>query len=200
MRYGRLISTLPLPALVRLLDEAIEPDIRQCANGLKHTIVHTVNIGLERSDLDTQEAMHWVYFPEEATIFHRISFPSHFSPSMVPRGCTSIQVEISESVHRPRDRTALVEQSLQGLARVGILSEQDARPASHGGRLRVAKVVTLDPAYIIYDLQHRGNTQAIKDYLTPLGIYSRGRFGEWEYLNMDHAILSGKAAADQIAG
>jgi hypothetical protein len=36
--------------------------------------------------------------------------------------------------------------------------------------VRVARVLTLDPAYIIYDLKHRENTQAIKDYLKPLDI------------------------------
>ena len=40
------------------------------------------------------------------------------------------------------------------------------------------------------------NTTAIHDFLTTLHIDSKGRFGQWEYLNMDHAILSGKAAAE----
>jgi UDP-galactopyranose mutase len=193
--YDRLISTIPLPALVKLLAEAAPPEIRQCARGLKYNAVHTVNIGLDGTELGGKQKMHWVYLPEEDTIFHRMSFPGNFSPWMVPRGCTSIQVEISESVYRPRDRAALVQASLQGLVRTGILSSDEARPVSQGGRVRVARMLTLDPAYIIYDLKHRENTQAIKDYLEPLDISSNGRFGEWEYFNMDHAILSGRKAA-----
>lgn len=192
--YDRLISTIPLPVLVRLLAEAVPLEIRQCARGLKYNAVHTVNIGLDGTGLGGKQNMHRVYFPDEETIFHRMSFPGNFSPWMVPRGCTSIQVEISESVYRPRDRAALVQVSLEGLVRTGILSSDDARPFSQGGRVRVATMLTLDPAYIIYDLKHRENTQAIKDYLTPLDISSRGRFGEWEYFNMDHAILSGRTA------
>ena len=194
IQYDQLISTIPLPALVKLLGEAVPPQIRQCARGLKYNAVHTVNIGLAGTELGNKQNMHWVYFPEEETIFHRMSFPGNFSPWMVPRGCTSIQVEISESVYRPRKRAALVQASLEGLVRTGILSSDDARPISQGGRLRVATMLTLDPAYIIYDLKHRENTQAIKDYLTPLDISSIGRFGEWEYFNMDHAILSGRTA------
>jgi UDP-galactopyranose mutase len=64
----------------------------------------------------------------------------------------------------------------------------------------VSQVFTLDPAYIIYDLNHRENIHVINEYLMSCDIISKGRFGEWEYLNMDHTILSGKEAADEIAG
>ena len=195
LSYDRLISTMPLPALVKLLDPAAPPDIRQCAQELKCNTVHTVNIGLEGMELGGEQDMHWAYFPEEDTIFHRVSFPRNFSPWTVPVGCTSIQVEISESIYRPRDRTALIPSSLDGLVRAGILSSREACTVEQGGRVRVASVMTLDPAYVIYDLKHSNNTQAIMEFLEPLDILSRGRFGEWEYLNMDHAILSGMTAA-----
>jgi len=186
--YDRLISTLPLPALVELLGEGVPAAIRQCAAELKCNAVHTVNIGVEENMLAPTGRMHWVYFSSEETIFHRISFPSHFSPWMAPTGCSSIQAEISESVYRPRIRAELVHRTLEDLKRVGVLKE-DARP-------KVAEVVTLDPAYIIYDLRHGENTETIKEHLQSLSIVTKGRFGEWEYLNMDHSILGGKAAAD----
>jgi protoporphyrinogen oxidase len=199
VRYGRLISTIPLPALARLLGETVPPTIRECAAALKHNSVHAVNIGLDGTDLAAAEAMHWIFFPEESTIFHRLSFPGNLSGWMVPRGCTSIQAEISESSYRPCDRAALIQQTLEHLARVGILKATDVRPLAEGGRVRLAQVVTLDPAYVIYDLRHRENTRTIRDHLRSLGISTRGRFGEWEYLNMDHVILSGKAAAEEAA-
>ncbi len=200
IRYSCLISTIPLPALVNLLGEAIPPTIKQCVAGLKHNIVHTVNIGLKGTELCTKEPAHWIYFPEESTIFHRISFPRNLSSNMAPPDCSSIQVEISESVYRPCNRETLVQKSLEHLVRVGILKEGEARPASDGGRVQVTKVITLHPAYIIYDLKHSKNAQTIKDYLIRLDITTKGRFGEWEYLNMDHAILSGKVAAEQTGG
>jgi len=94
--------------------------------------------------------------------------------------------------YRPRNRAELIEQTLRDLKSVGVLRE-DARPM-------VAEVVTLDPAYIIYDLRHGENTAAIKEYLRGLDVVTKGRFGEWEYLNMDHSILSGKAAAEGCIG
>jgi UDP-galactopyranose mutase len=40
----------------------------------------------------------------------------------------------------------------------------------------------------------------IHDYLERSNIIPIGRFGEWEYFNMDKAILSGKDAAKRIGG
>ena len=86
----------------------------------------------------------------------------------------------------------MIDQTVRDLKRVGVL-KQDARPL-------VAEVVTLDPAYIIYDLRHGENTASIKEYLRGFDIVTKGRFGEWEYLNMDHSILGGKAAAEASLG
>jgi UDP-galactopyranose mutase len=196
VRYNYLISTLPLPGLIKLCGKDVPPAVLNAAQGLKCNVVHAVNIGLVGTDFGTKEMMHWIYFPEETTIFHRVGFPGNFSSRMVPSGCSSIQVEISESVYRPRSRETLIQQSLEDLSRVGILKEQETRLTSDGGRVLVAEAMTLNPAYIIYDLRHRENTQTIRDYLGGLDIIARGRFGEWEYLNMDHVILSGKDAAE----
>jgi protoporphyrinogen oxidase len=190
IRYDRLISTIPLPVLVHLMGAGIPPDVRHCADGLKFNTVHTVNIGLDGSDLGPAGSMHWIYLPEDHTIFHRASIPGNFSSRMIPPGCSSIQLEISESVHRPCNRETLIERCITDLIRIGILKEQDR------ARVLVAEVVTLDPAYIIYDLQHQENIRIITAYLNQLEISTNGRFGEWEYLNMDQAILSGKRAAE----
>jgi len=198
IRYGKLISTIPMPVLVHMLGDSVPAEVREAAAGLKYNIVHTVNIGLEGTELGIDRLMHWVYFPEETTIFHRISFPHAFSLWMVPEGCCSIQAEISESVYRPLNRSSLIRKTLDGLVRVGILRENEAQPVNQGGRVCMANVVTLDPAYIIYDFGHRQNTQIIKDSLKAFDIYTCGRFGEWEYLNMDHVILSGRSVAFAI--
>jgi UDP-galactopyranose mutase len=200
LRYKWLISTIPLPILVSMLGESVPSEVKAAAAGLKYNIVHTVNIGLEGTNLGIDKPMHWVYFADDKTVFHRISFPHHFSEWMVPPGCCSIQAEISESVYQPRNQGTLIQETLEGLVRVGILSEEEVRPVTGGGRIRVVKMVTLNPAYIIYDLKHCENVQVIKEYLLSFNIETRGRFGEWEYFNMDHAILSGKKAVEEIVG
>lgn len=192
IRYNRLISTLPLPTLVHMMGSAIPPAVKECADGLKFNTVHTVNIGLEGTDIGPVESMHWVYYPEESTIFHRLSIPKNFASAMVPDNCSSLQLEISESSLRPCNRDTLIERCIGDLIRTGILRDNDR------DRIQTAEVVTLHPAYIIYDLRHRENIRTITAYLHQMNISTKGRFGEWEYLNMDQAILSGKRAAEEI--
>ena len=196
--YRRLVSTVPLPSLVGLVEGVLPPAVRNAAAALKANRVHTVNIGLQGTDLDTSREMHWVYFPSEETVFHRISFPAAFSPSMAPEGCSSVQAEITESAQRDLRGADLIRETLDGLVRVGLLDARDARPVAEGGRVAVAGIITLDPAYIIYDLDHAGNVAVVRDFFAEVGIDARGRFGEWEYFNMDDAILSGIVAAQEV--
>lgn len=193
--WDRLISTVPVPRLVELLVQP-DPEIVKRAGDLNNNIVHTVNLGFEGDSLGIDQTMHWVYYPLEGTIFHRLSFPHAFSSWMAPEGCSSIQAEISQSRHKPLEGADFIRETLDGLVSVGILEPREAKPVEQGGRVRVAEVVTLDPAYIIYDLNHPANTAFLKQWLLDRGIETRGRFGEWEYFNMDHSILSGKEAAD----
>lgn len=58
--------------------------------------------------------------------------------------------------------------------------------------------MSIQYAYVIYDLNHRKNVDTILAYLNSMDIYSCGRFGEWEYFNMDHSIMSGKRVADKL--
>lgn len=53
---------------------------------------------------------------------------------------------------------------------------------------------------MIYDLRHRETIVALKEALASVGVVTAGRFGEWEYFNMDHSIMSGKAAAEVVLG
>jgi UDP-galactopyranose mutase len=198
LAYSALISTLPLRQLIPMLGDEVPPEIGDAACGLKHNTVHTVNIGLTGTGFGYGGAMHWVYYPGDASVFHRVSFPQRFAASMAPQGCASVQAEISESPHKPISRATLVEDTLAGLVRVGLLDEQEVLPVAQGGRVTVAQIVTLDPAYVIYDHRHRSHLDAIRGYLTAMDIQTCGRFGDWEYFNMDESILAGKRAADAL--
>jgi protoporphyrinogen oxidase len=105
---------------------------------------------------------------------------------------------VSESRYQAVDRATLVERCLAALRDLGVLGERDVRPVADGGRVRFTDVVTLDPAYIIYDLRHRETVDGIRDALASAGVHSAGRFGEWEYFNMDHSILSGKRSVEAL--
>ena len=43
-------------------------------------------------------------------------------------------------------------------------------------------------AYVVFDQNYNNSVEVIKSYLSKVGIQTLGRFGEWEYYNMDICI------------
>lgn len=189
VNYERLISTLPLPVIVDLLDDAPET-VKTAARNLEHNSIICVNLGVDRADISPH---HWLYFYEKDFIFHRISFPMNCSEKTAPPGTSSVCCEIAYSKYRPlevKGRQNIIQRTIDDLTKAKILKKDD--------KILVSDVLSLKYAYVIYDLNHRKNVDTIHDYLRSVGIYPCGRFGEWEYFNMDHSIMSGKRTADKI--
>jgi protoporphyrinogen oxidase len=108
----------------------------------------------------------------------------------VPDGCGAISMEIAHSRHRAIDRDTIVDRVVAELREADILTAAD--------NIVFQDVVNIHYAYIIYDLDHRRNVDIIHRYLKSLGIIPFGRFGMWEYLNMDHSILNGRQTAQRV--
>ena len=185
VEYDSMISTLPLPKLLSLVKEEIPDAYRGMLERLEHNTIWGVNLGISRSGISDK---HWVYYPEYEYLFHRISFPMNFSQSLAPPGCSSITAEIGMSRHKPVDVETLVEDVIRDLRKTPFLKSEE--------EIVSRSVLELTPAYVVYHLKHREDVNQLKDFLLDHGVHSCGRFGEWEYLNMDHSILSGKQAAE----
>ena len=189
--YENLVYTLPLTNLPKFIDD-IPAEVMTAINGLQYNRIKCVNIGIDRTDISPYQ---WLYFYEDEFIFHRISFPRSFSEATCPPGTSSVCCEIASSDHRPprvEGDQALIDATVEGLKKAGIMRDSD--------RVVVADVLSVDPAYVIYDLDYETNVKIIHDYLHGIGIHPCGRFGDWQYYNMDHSIMSGKRVADQITG
>jgi UDP-galactopyranose mutase len=185
--FRDLISSLPLPALVRLVRGA-PPEVREAAERLRSNTVFTVLLGIARPEVSDR---HWVYFHEDEFLFHRISYPMNFSKSLVPDGCSSIMAEISHSSHRDVSGRDLIAETIDGLCRAGVLRADD--------EILVSEIVRISPAYVIYTLDHEEAVATILSWLADQEIHTVGRFGEWQYFNMDDAIASGRDAVRSLA-
>ncbi|MGZ4676756.1 MAG: protoporphyrinogen/coproporphyrinogen oxidase [Acidimicrobiia bacterium] len=184
--YEDLISSLPLPAVIKLMPDVPER-VRAAAAALRWNTVYTVLLGIRRPEISDQ---HWVYFHEDEFLFHRISYPMNFSETLVPPGCSSVMAEISHSAHRDLTGRDLVGETIEGLQRIGIVREDD--------EIVVRRVAPIAPAYVIYTLDHRAAVDTLVEWLRSVGLRTVGRFGEWEYFNMDQAIASGRDAMQAV--
>ncbi|MCU6499157.1 NAD(P)-binding protein [Rugamonas sp. A1-17] len=187
--YEQLISTMPLPELVRLAGGAAPVAVRRAAAQLRHVSVRCVNIGVDRPDLTDK---HWIYYPED-TIFHRIFVQGNASPHCNAPGGFGFTCEISYSPTKPLPVTgdALIERCVADCIRTGFLSPQD--------RVLAANQLDLPYAYVVYDHARAHSVATIREWLAQYDIVLAGRYSEWEYYNSDHAFLAGKAAAEQVS-
>jgi protoporphyrinogen oxidase len=192
-RYDRLLSTLPLEALVARLKGAPEP-VRQAAKKLMFNRLFSVGIGLKRP---SPSPKNWIYFPNPKTPFYRITYLSNYSPDIVPGGDTSrycsILTETTYSPFRPLPAGDFVQAVLAGLVAEGILQPSDLSLVDSTYLIHAAH------AYPIPSVERDEALQVIHAYLESQEIYSRGRFGSWKYEigNQDHSLMQGVELVDR---
>lgn len=184
--YDILITSIPLHRLIDLLGE-VPQSVSTAARSLKWNTVHTVVLGIDRPNISNK---HWIYFPEREVLFQRISFPMNFADDLAPSGTSSIMAEITSSTDRPIERDSVTDRTIEQLRKIGMVRSDD--------RILTRHCVTIEPAYVIYDWARPQAVRIIHQYLHGLGIIPCGRFGDWEYLNMDQTILSGRRAAEMV--
>jgi protoporphyrinogen oxidase len=185
VRFHRLVTTIPLPALLRAASEV--PDhVREAAQKLRFTSVCNINLGVDRNISDK----HWIYFPEPEYCFYRIGFSHNFSPNQAPAGCSAIYAEVGYSEWKPLNRTSLVERIKSDLTKAGILQPTD--------RVMAELCLDIPCAYVIYDRHHRRCSDLVRTFLRENGILTVGRYGAWEYSGMEDAIWQGRLAAEEI--
>jgi protoporphyrinogen oxidase len=186
--FDLLVSSLPLPELVRRIKDA-PAEVADAAARLACTSVVLVNIGLER-DQGFPDA-HWAYVYDEDILTSRIHFPHRLSPHNVPSGCGSIQAEVYFSRRRPLPTRDVLEHVVEDLTRLGILKKYD--------HIVVAQQQVVPYANVLFDHDRAASLAVVQGYLDEQGVFCCGRYGEWAYFWSDDSILSGWRAAERAA-
>jgi UDP-galactopyranose mutase len=186
--YETLISTMPLPVLIRQMGQEVPDEVRKAAANLRHTSVRCVHLGIGRENLTEK---HWIYYPED-TVFHRIFVQGNASPHCNPPGGFGLTCEITYSPSKPLpcEGDALIQRCITDCHKVGFFKPEDP--------VWAACQVDLPYAYVVYDHARPKNVKLIREWLAAQDILLAGRYSEWEYYNSDHAFVAGKKAAEQV--
>ena len=105
----------------------------------------------------------WTYIPDSDTIFHRyIHIGNFFTPSK--------NLSITEAV----GERSYEEMALEGKKDSFLIEPLDYNVSDH--------------AYVVFDDNYSNTKSIIKNYMDTIEINLLGRFGEWEYYNMDECI------------
>lgn len=182
VEYRRLVSTVPLPEVVKMVEGAPQ-DVLEAAAGLRHTCGLLVSLGLRRP----QASRHlWFYIYDEDIPPARVYAPDLKSPDNVPEGCSSLQAEVFWDSRSPRpDAEAVKEKTVDALISMGLFERGDI--AVCDVRFEPYANVTFVPD--IYERRER-----VLGWLESQGIRSIGRFGKWDYLWTHQAFADGREA------
>jgi protoporphyrinogen oxidase len=186
--YDALVSSVPLPDLIRMIDGA-PADVRDAAQKLACSTCVLVNIGLNREDISSA---HMTYFYDEDICFTRLGFPHMPSKNNAPPGCGCIQAEVYFSEkYRPFSGAPedWIEPVLRDLRRCGLVREDD--------QVLSRKAMLLRYANVIFDLERAAALKTVHGYLDELGIAYCGRYGDWGYMWTDESFKSGELAAER---
>jgi len=186
--YDALISSVPLPDLLRLI-QGVPSDVMCAASLLACSTCVLVNIGVNREDLSQA---HMTYFYDEDICFTRLGFPHMLSAKNAPPGTGSIQAEVYfSSKYKPFSGSPddCIEPVIRDLRKVGLLREED--------KILSRKAMLLPYANIIFDLDRTTALKTVHAYLDDIGIAYCGRYGDWGYMWTDESFISGEGAAER---
>ena len=184
--FDFLASSLPLPELVKICNFDIPNSVIDAINNLIYNPILIVSLGVRGLDTDKYTA---IYFPESDFLVNRISFPATFSQHNAPEGCYSIQAEITcgkdSSVWDMTD-AEITAHVINGLSERKIVDRNS---------IELVDVKRKKYAYVVYDEGYQSRVDVIRKWFQEIGISLIGRFGYFEYLNVDGIILQTRALA-----
>lgn len=186
-RWGRLVSTMPLPALLRTIADCPAALIA-AADLLEHVSLKVLMILVAHPP---GAAPHRVYVADGQAPPHKVAFNHTSSPSLRQRPAQAIMCEIAYAPENPLAPDAELER-----ATVDWLV--DSSLIAGRGDVAETRIVDVEYGYPVYTHTRAAIVERIRAWLEPRGIASIGRFGAWEYLNSDACIHQGVRLAERL--
>lgn len=165
--FDMVISTIPLPVLPAVMD--LPPAISECISSLKYNSLTTVLFECPKTDIT------WLYIPSHNYRSHRVGYQSTLTPYGCPvpgRDCGALEI-IGKRLSDPM-----------------VLGKQkDILPEELGFEKALDCEFT-EYAYVIHDRDYRQSVTAVLDYFSKDdSFHLLGRWGTWNYKNMDLCML-----------
>lgn len=190
----QFLSSMPITDLVQRMDPPPpEPVIKACRN-LKYRAILVVNLVIDRKDLFPDN---WVYVHSPEVSLGRLQNYKNWSSYMVPdQNHTALGLEYfcdqGDSLWTSDDED-LKKLGVRELQKLGLLDDPD--------KVIDGFVVRMPHTYCVYEIGYRDYLATVKEYLKPfINLQPIGRAGMFKYNNMDHSILTGFLAAENIDG
>jgi protoporphyrinogen oxidase len=188
-RFDRLVSTMPLDLLAEVVDD-VPASVAGAISRLTVNPMAVVSLGF--CGLDEHEFSS-VYFPATDFLVNRISSPGTFSPANCPPGHISIQAEITAAPGDPvltRPDRFFVDHCIEGLRENRVIAEDH--------ELVYSRVDRFSHAYVVYTPGYERDLEVVRAWAEANRIHLHGRFGSFEYLNVDGCVIRSRELASRL--
>jgi len=190
---GQLISSTSITGLAALFDPKVPDDVSDAARQLRYRAFIIVILIVDKKNLFPDQ---WIYVHSPEVRVGRIQNFKNWSAAMVPDSeKTSVGMEYfcneKDDIWMMSDAD-LTDLASEELSRLG-LGNRDKVVDSH--------VVRQPNAYPVYDTGYLKHIDVIRNFLEKIeNLQTIGRNGMHRYNNMDHSMLTGMFAAENVLG
>jgi protoporphyrinogen oxidase len=181
INYDFLINTIPLKSFLNKIEDLPE-ELKESQHKLRYNPTSILHIMSEGKCVNNTQ--HWIYVPERSIPFYRVTIPGNINPNNCPTGCFALTLEFGSKIN---DRDKSLSESIAALKTMGLIKKNLNDFDTHW------KI--LEYGYVIYDNNRAMILDKVLPFLSTKQIYSIGRYGQWEYSNMEDAINYGKRTA-----
>ncbi len=188
-----LISSMPISTLAGRLDPQPPGPVLEAARSLSYRSFLIVVLILDKPEVFPDQ---WIYVHGPEVRVGRIQNFKNWSAAMVPDpGKTSLGMEYfcdeGDEVWRMPDE-GLRDLASSELAALGLARADDVVDSY---------VVRQPKAYPVYNHRYGKSLETIRDFLETIeNLQTIGRNGMHRYNNMDHSMLTGMLAAENVSG
>ncbi len=186
-----LVSTMPVNELVKIYNSDSKTfDILNTAENLRFNSIAICIVNVKKDYAGDNYAF---MIADKNVKFHRLSKLDFMGKGYHIDGTATYMAEITYRKNDLYDKATdeeLIKDVIKGLEVIGFIDSSED--------VNFTALKRFEYAYVIYDLNHRRNMDKIKDYFSKEKIYLNGRFGSFEYLNMDAIIRQSKNLAENI--
>ena len=186
--FDLVISTIPVQTLVGITES--NDKIKTTVDALKY---NSIMIGIVNVKCNKAGNNFAFMIPAKDLIFHRLSKVDFLGPAYRKEETVTYMLEVTYRKNDLLDTSSnqqIIEEMIEGLIKIDFIEKKED--------VNFTALRRFPFAYVIYDLDHRKNMDYIKDFYAKEGIYLHGRFGEFEYLNMDAVVKRSLELAKRI--
>jgi protoporphyrinogen oxidase len=186
-----VISSMPLSALVRVMDPPAPEPVHRCAEDIRYrdflmvALVVPEHIGFPDN---------WIYVHDPGVHMGRIQNFGSWSPYMVKDGNTCLGCEFFVTVGDDMweaDDEDLITQATRELEMLGLATPAD---------VQAGYVVRMKKAYPMYDEFYQRNVAVLREWLDEHvpNVHPIGRNGMHRYNNQDHSMFTAMLTVENI--